>query len=111
MLVDFMRRAAETNEHAPIADAVKVKTEFKEFNTLQSLTNFINLLSDTLIIPFGGSNLEFLLILEELMWREENNFKKEWCILQNDNCILTFENRKKKVKFIDMEFFITSTTD
>ena len=111
MLVDFMRRAAETNEHAPIADAVKVKTEFKEFNTLQSLTNFINLLSDTLIIPFGGSNLEFLLILEELMWREENNFKKEWFILQNENCILTFENRKKKVKFIDMEFFITSTTD
>ena len=47
-------------------------SEFIEFLTISSLINYITLLENTLVITYQRSSLKVLLLIEELLWKEEN---------------------------------------
>ena len=83
-------------------------SEFINFKNMLSLLNYISQRDELLVITFHGASIDFPLIMEDLIW---NSNEKNWSPLIVKNKIISILMKKKHIRLIDIENFITTTMD
>ena len=78
------------------------------FENMLSLVNYISQRDELLVVTFHGASIDFPLIMEDLIWNSNQN---NWCPLIVKNKIISILMKRKHIRLIDIENFITTIVD